>query len=69
LNHLEVRVKEVTKLGADNMIGIGEYVSSGKSSSGEAIGATGIWTATYVRDGGAWKVRMLTAFPKAPPPK
>jgi len=27
----------------------------------------GHWTAVYVRDGGAWKIRLLTAFPNPPP--
>jgi hypothetical protein len=49
--------------------GLGEFATSGKNASGAAIGDAGYWTATYVRDGGAWKVRMLTGFPKAPPPE
>jgi ketosteroid isomerase-like protein len=69
IDHVDVTVKEVTKLSADNMIGIGEFSNSGKNASGAAIGGPGYWTATYVRDGGVWKLRMLTAFPKAPPPK
>ena len=69
LDHIEITVKDVARLGTDNMIGIGEYITSGKNASGAAIGTTGVWTAAYVRDGGAWKLRMLTGFPKAPPPK
>jgi ketosteroid isomerase-like protein len=69
IDHIDVMVKEVTKLDADNMIGLGEFTTSGKNASGAAIGGAGYWTATYVRDGGLWKVRMLTGFPKAPPPK
>lgn len=70
INHIEITVKQVTTLGADTMIGIGESVTSGKNASGAAIGDNGHWTATYVRDGGAWKMRMLTTVPKAsPPPK
>jgi len=29
----------------------------------------GRWTAVDVRVGGQWKIRMLTAFPKPPPPQ
>jgi hypothetical protein len=28
-----------------------------------------LWTATDVREGGSWKIRVLAAFLKAPPPK
>ena len=70
VNHLESTVTQATTLGADTMIAIGEYVSSGKDASGAAVGGSGHWTGTYVRDGGAWKLRMLTVSPKAsPPPK
>jgi uncharacterized protein (TIGR02246 family) len=69
VDHIDITVNEVTKLGADNMIGMGESVTSGKNASGAAIGDAAYWTATYVRDGGAWKLRMLTVVPKAPPPK
>ena len=31
--------------------------------------ADGTWAATYVRDGGKLKVRMLTGVPKPPPAK
>jgi hypothetical protein len=36
---------------------------------GEPINMTVLWTATDVQEGGQWKIRMLTALPKAPPPK
>jgi ketosteroid isomerase-like protein len=65
VNQIEITVKQATTVDADTMIGIGEYLTSGKDASGAAIGASGHWTATYIRNGGAWKVRMLTAFPKA----
>jgi hypothetical protein len=62
-------VKQATALGADTMIGMGEFRTSGKNASGVAIGDSGYWTAVYARDGGEWKIRMLTALPKAPPPQ
>ncbi|MEH2513483.1 ketosteroid isomerase-like protein [Nitrobacteraceae bacterium AZCC 1564] len=69
INQIEIAVKQATALGADTMIGIGEFQTSGKNASGAAIGDSGYWTAIYTRDGGAWKIRMLTALPKAPPPQ
>jgi ketosteroid isomerase-like protein len=69
INSIEITVKQTTALGADTMIGLGEFQTGGKNASGAAIGETGLWTATYIRDGGAWKIRMLTGFPKALPPK
>jgi hypothetical protein len=69
IDRIEITVKQATALGADTMIGIGEFRTSGKNASGAAIGETGLWTRTYIRDGGAWKIRMLTGLPKALPPK
>jgi ketosteroid isomerase-like protein len=69
INKIEISVKQAAALGADTMIGIGEFQTSGKNDSGAAIGETGVWTATYTREGGTWKIRMLTGLPKAPPPK
>ena len=71
VNQLQVTVDEATTVDPDidTMVAIGDWQTSGKNASGEAIGDSGHWTATHLRDGGAWKIRMLTAFPKAPPPK
>jgi hypothetical protein len=41
----------------------------GKKQSGEPLHVIGRWTAAYVRDGANLKIRMLSAFLKAPPPK
>ncbi len=68
-NHLDITVNEVSPLGADMALGLGEYHLTGKSPSGEAMDTTGRWTAVYVVEGGTRKIRMLTALPKAPPPK
>ena len=68
-NHLNVKVDEVSPLGADMALGLGEYHITGKSQSGEALDVTGRWTAVYVLEGGTRKIQMLTALPKAPPPK
>jgi ketosteroid isomerase-like protein len=69
MKEIKIGVTEATPVGPDTMIGIGEYSMSGKNASGAALEGGGNWTATYVRQGGTWKIRMLTGFPKAPPPK
>jgi len=69
LDHFESNVDQVQPLGTDALLATGEYRITGKNSSGAPIDATGLWTAVDVREGGTWKVRMISAFPKAPPPK
>jgi hypothetical protein len=66
-NHDEITVDQVWPLGSDALIAIGEFHLTGKNSAGAPIEAGGIWTATDVREGGIWKIKMLSAFPKAPP--
>ena len=68
-DHSDVTVDQVAPLGTDAALGMGEYHLTGKNQGGEAISIVGRWTAVYVRDGGELKIRMLSAFPKAPPPK
>ncbi len=68
-NHEEVTVDQVLPLGADMALGLGEYHITGKNQSGAPLDVTGRWTAVYVLEGGTRKIRMLTALPKAPPPK
>jgi hypothetical protein len=48
---------------------LGEFHITGKNQSGAPIEVNGRWTAVYVLEGGTRKIRMLTALPKAPPPK
>lgn len=68
-NHEEATVDQAWPLGTDAAVAMGEYHITGKKQSGEALEVIGRWTAAYVRDGGNLKIRMLSAFPKAPPPK
>jgi ketosteroid isomerase-like protein len=68
-DHGDVTVEEVSPLGADAALGVGEYHISGKNQTGAPIEVLGRWTAVYVRDGAGLKIRMLSAFPKAPLPK
>jgi len=64
----EATVDQVMELGPDSAISMGEYKLTGKSPSGDALEAAGRWTAVDVREGGKWKIRLLTAVPKPPPP-
>jgi uncharacterized protein (TIGR02246 family) len=68
-NHDDITVDQASSLGADTAIGQGEYRITGKNDSGAPVEAGGLWTAVYVLEGGNWKVKMLSAFPKAQPPK
>ena len=56
MKEIKIGVTEATPVGPDTIIAIGEYSMSGKNASGAAIEGIGNWTATYVRDGGAWKI-------------
>jgi hypothetical protein len=49
------------------LLAVGEYHITGKNQSRALLDATGIWTATDVREGGKWKIRLLSAIPKAAP--
>ncbi|MDU6377197.1 MAG: nuclear transport factor 2 family protein [Bradyrhizobium sp.] len=68
-NHNEITVDQVTALGPDTLVAIGQVHLTGKNAAGEPMDFKGLWTATDVREGGVWKIRVLAAFPKAPPPK
>ena len=60
---------QVWPLGSGTAIGMGNSRLTGKNQSGAPIEAAGLWTATYIVEGGKWKIRMLTAFPQPPPPR
>jgi ketosteroid isomerase-like protein len=68
-NHAEITVDQVWLLGSDAALGMGKYRVTGKSREGGPIEAAGLWTATYVREGGKWKTRMLSAIPQPPSPQ
>lgn len=68
-NHNEITVDQVAPLGPDTLVAVGQFHLTGKNASGEPMDFKGLWTATDVREGGTWKIRVLAAFPKAPPPK
>ena len=67
-NHNDNKTDQVWPLGTDTAIGLGEFHLTGKNPSGAPLEVSGRWTAAYVLEGGKWKIRMLSAFPKAQPP-
>ena len=68
LERLDGKVDQVIPLGEAVVLSNGETQVTGKNpTSGEAINMAVVWTAVSVQEGGQWKIRMLTALPKAPP--
>jgi ketosteroid isomerase-like protein len=65
-NHQQVSVDEVWALGAETALAMGQYRIAGKDKTGAPIERGGIWTATYIREGGKWKILMQTAMPRSP---
>ena len=68
LDHEEITVDQAWPLGAEGALAIGGYRITGKNQSGAPIETGGIWTATYVTEGGKLKIRLLSAMPKPPQP-
>jgi len=64
--HGEGALPELTPLGTDMLIGIGEYHVSGQGEKGP-LKMDAHYSAVYVSNGGAWKIRLLTAVRDAPP--
>jgi len=65
-DHEEVTVDQAWPLGTDTALAIGAYRITGKNQSGAPIETGGVWTATYMTEGGKLKIRMLSAMPKPP---
>ena len=63
---MDTKVGQVAQLGDDVAIAWGEYQFTGRVQ-GSATKIDGTWSATYVRDTGAWKCRLLNAIPKPAP--
>jgi uncharacterized protein (TIGR02246 family) len=66
VSHNDSATVKVSPLGSDSLISVGEYHLSGRNQSGP-LKLDGHWTAVYVREGGTWKIRLLTAVPDPPP--
>jgi ketosteroid isomerase-like protein len=70
INHMEAHTDLILPLGSsDTALGMGKYRVTGKNPSGAPIAEGGLWTATFVREGGEWKIGMLTTIPQPPPAK
>jgi uncharacterized protein (TIGR02246 family) len=67
LPHNDAATVEVSPLGTDALFSVGEYQLSGQNQNGP-LKVNGHWTAVYVREGGTWKIRLLTAVPDLPTP-
>ncbi|SDJ93661.1 protein of unknown function [Bradyrhizobium sp. Rc2d] len=68
-DHEEITVDQAWPLGTNMALAIGGYRLTGKNQSGAPLETGGIWTATYVTEGGKLKIRLLSAMPKPPAPK
>lgn len=68
INRLDATVDQAWALGSDTALAMGKYRATGKDQSGAPIDAAGLWTATYVQEGGGWKIRMTSVIPQPPPP-
>jgi uncharacterized protein (TIGR02246 family) len=66
--HVEIKLDELSPLGTDAAIGVGNFQLTGQGQNG-AIKLDGNWTAVYVNDESVWKLRLLTVFTPPPPPK
>src|SRR5262249_21424861 len=58
---IELSVDHVSPLGADAAVTIGKYQLSGP------LKVDGHWSEVEVREGGAWKIRLLSVTPKIEP--
>src|SRR5258708_24637281 len=62
-NHQDIALEDVSSVGPDAAISMGEVHVSGRSQNGSVLESNSRWTSVEVREGGAWKIRLLTAFP------
>lgn len=69
LNHMRSNVEQAWPLGTGTALATGTYRTTGKDPGGTPLEVKGFWTATYVQEGGNWKIRMLSVIPQAPPPR
>ena len=64
--HIELKVDQVSPLGADAAVTIGKYQLTGQGRSGLSK-VNGHWTEVDVREEGVWKIRLFTVTPKIEP--
>jgi uncharacterized protein (TIGR02246 family) len=63
---IELMVGQVSPLGLDTAVTIGKYHLTGQGRSGP-LEVDGHWSEVEVREGGVWKIRLLTFTPKTEP--
>jgi uncharacterized protein (TIGR02246 family) len=61
--HIELMVDEVSPLGVDAAVTIGQYHLTGEGLS-SPLNVDGRWSEVEVREGGEWKIRLLTVTTK-----
>jgi uncharacterized protein (TIGR02246 family) len=66
VNHAAITVDQVSPLGADAVISMGEAHITGQGQNGP-IKADSHWSAVDMREGGTWKLRLVTVVPNPPP--
>jgi ketosteroid isomerase-like protein len=66
INHIESDVDQIVPFESpDAALATGRYRLTGNNENGSPIVEGGIWTATFVREGGKWKIGMLTTIPRS----
>jgi hypothetical protein len=65
-NHNDMTVNQAWPLGADTAMPCVNTVSLEKPDR-RTYEVAGFWTAVDVREGGSWKIRLLTTVSKPPP--
>jgi ketosteroid isomerase-like protein len=68
MNNLKITTNAVQQLSENMAMQTGEALVTGKSEKGDPLKLDVIWSSVNVREGGQWKIRMLTSVPKPPPP-
>jgi uncharacterized protein (TIGR02246 family) len=66
MNHVDLTVDQVTPLGTNAVISMGEYHLTGQGQTGP-MKVDGHWTGVDIREGGTWKIRLATAVPNPSP--
>jgi ketosteroid isomerase-like protein len=61
---MDASIDEVWSLGTDIATAVGQVHVTGKDQGGAAIERARRSTGTYVREGGKWKIQMITTLPK-----
>jgi uncharacterized protein (TIGR02246 family) len=62
--HIDLAIDQVSSVGADAAITVGAYQITGQGQGG-LLNVAGHWSEVDVREGGVWKIRLLTFTPKS----